>query len=79
MDLSSILIFSAYILLQAAGVFRLFATYDSFFPIPQNLLISGISVFIGLYIIGVLSACQTLASVKKNLSKNYPDAFSIVK
>ena len=45
--------------------------------LTQHQLIPATSIFLSLYIIGIIATFQTITEVKHSLQKNYPNAFSI--
>jgi hypothetical protein len=68
----------AYILLLP-GFLKLFTNKSVFSFIHRNFFIAGISIFLSLYVVGIIAVCQTMYSVKVLLYKTYPKQFSIVK
>ncbi|MEO9147637.1 MAG: hypothetical protein ABI237_18975 [Ginsengibacter sp.] len=67
----------AYMLL-VPGFLKIFTHKALFSLMPMNLFIPVISIFLSLYIVGIIAMCQTISSVKGLLYKMYPKHFFIV-
>ena len=67
----------AYMLL-VPGILKIFTHKTLFSLMPMNLLIPIISIFLSLYIVGIIAMCQTISSVKTLLYQTYPKQFLIV-
>ncbi|MEO8819359.1 MAG: hypothetical protein ABI267_08845 [Ginsengibacter sp.] len=73
----SILLFLPIYSLNISIVFKEFIGESIFIYVPLRILIAGLSIFLSLYLIVIISVWQTLTAVKNNLYQTYPEVFSV--
>lgn len=74
----SALILVPFYMLNISNVFRVFMFNNQsiFAYTPPHILIPAVSIFLSLYIMAIIAIWQTFISIKRNLIKTYPEAFS---